>query len=305
VKPYHPSGKISIFLLPIAVVVTIGSSTVLGYIAYLLWLSIDKWHSLLSSLSNEFIDGLIGFIDEFFPISSIFVIIGLIITYLLLFLAISASSAGLRWSKVRNYTVLFIFGFLTAFIFQSVGYYNHFMEFQKTPVQIEETGQYLAQNFWGYLQYEWIKDALGFWLPLVFNFSIFQYLAIGAVFEDNGKEPFCEESNSWYGKEQLLGFVNSADIPRLDDILNTDRYHEIDFAIDPADLPLKDRVGQLAIYIREIDRGESKTVLLEVKKVAEALDYEDSEPIKLNNYRSGTISRENYHQIQSAVSALA
>jgi hypothetical protein len=305
VKPYHPSGKISIFLLPIAVVVTIGSSTVLGYIAYLLWLSIDKWHSLLSSLSNEFIDGLIGFIDEFFPISSIFVIIGLIITYLLLSLAISASSAGLRWSKVRNYTVLFIFGFLTAFIFQSVGYYNHFMEFQKTPVQIEETGQYLAQNFWGYLQYEWIKDALGFWLPLVFNFSIFQYLAIGAVFEDNGKEPFCEESNSWYGKEQLLGFVNSADIPRLDDILNTDRYHEIDFAIDPADLPLKDRVGQLAIYIREIDRGESKTVLLEVKKVAEALDYEDSEPIKLNNYRSGTISRENYHQIQSAVSALA
>jgi hypothetical protein len=305
VKPYHPSGKISIFLLPIAVVVTIGSSTVLGYIAYLLWLSIDKWHSLLSSLSNEFIDGLIGFIDEFFPISSIFVIIGLIITYLLLSLAIFASSAGLRWSKVRNYTVLFIFGFLTAFIFQSVGYYNHFMEFQQTPVQIEETGQYLAQNFWGYLQYEWIKDALGFWLPLVFNFSIFQYLAIGAVFEDNGKEPFCEESNSWYGKEQLLGFVNSADIPRLDDILNTDRYHEIDFAIDPADLPLKDRVGQLAIYIREIDRGESKTVLLEVKKVAEALDYEDSEPIKLNNYRSGTISRENYHQIQSAVSALA
>jgi hypothetical protein len=191
-KPYRRK-QVSFLLLPVALVLTICSGAIFGFIGYLTWVLVDRITNYLFSIDNPFIEFFVKLADAIVSVDGMLALLGLIITCILLLLAVASSSWSLRLMRINSSNWSAVFGFLLALVFQGSGYYYDFIAFQHDPNVAIESGVQLSKNIQGYFQYKSQQDIIGFWLSLIFNFCCYQSWAISSLYSDN-KTSFYEDS---------------------------------------------------------------------------------------------------------------
>lgn len=181
------------------------------------------------------------------------------------------------------------------------------MQFGIDQILIEETGK---AGFWGYLDlsaqegFE-ITRSMGsssggapiqgaavwiYWLVelvIVTSFS-----ALGGFVA--AKEPFCEDSNEWYGEKERLGNVSLEYGESFLGWLQSNRYAQAGSVIDPGeeiDLP------SLEVHLQQAPSSLTSDVILTVSKAS--LDKE--EKLKLEELEQGLISRRDLSQLEQAM----
>jgi hypothetical protein len=257
---------------------------------------------LFSSILGAVISGgILSFVSQFFYLIILFpAVLGGCIGL--------SSSIGVNKGKVRNSLVAGAVAAIAAVVGYGSLNYGQYLSFKQslteeitkagnlegqTPDQIidqilkVETGN---TGFIGYMQnsakqgLKITRSGRGNGIKLDQTFTLIYWLieltiiegiavsmAVGAA-----REPFCEESQDWFGEEAYLARVELADQNQLIEALNADRYDvaatllKIDEQMEPPLLDLTLRLSSSAIYDRFLtvkrttvnNKGESSSVVI-------------------------------------------